>query len=383
VRAAAFRWCNFRKAAAQGSNVPLSEDEFVAMRQGLPANVRALIDLATDSGTCADPTTCGVCKAVPRRPWMDAILKGGPVAPTGWCPTPFQLYAALLHALLVPRYSWVFGHIVALKLLRHLLLEGPLDKRGLAYLTNDGPMLAAILRLHSTVGVQTGPRQYAFPAALRPIVRDVYAANLLCFEPSANRPSASGRSPLAALHNATEHLWAPECERLRSVGNSSDPGIIYAEQRGAALKGAANTLLFDLEVREPECYGIDGFLREPSTVYRERVGAVSVYDFHPLLYGRPQFTDWEDSFGRGKKGSNERLAQHCGAPNPRSAKGRAGVFIACCQDRGPLGYHWIKGGESVSDLGTILLMRFPFKTLRGLTIVEDAACNAQEWFLNR
>ena len=354
------------------------------MRQGLPANVRALIDLATESGTCSDPTTCAVCKAVPRRPWMDGVLKGGPVAPTGWCPTHFQPYAALLHALLIPRYSWVFGHIVTLKLLRHLLLEGPVDERGLAYLINDGPMLAAILRLHPTGGVQTGPWQYAFPAALRPLVRDIYATNLLCFEPSANRPSASsGRSPLAALFDATEHLWALERERLRSLGNSGDPGMVYAEQRGNALKGAANALLFEIEVREPQCYGSDGFLREASAVYRERVGAVSIYDFHPLLYGRPQFTDWEDASGRGKKGSEERLAQHCGAPNPRSSKGRAGMFIACCQDRAPLGYHWLKGGESVSDLGTILITRFPFKTLRGLTVVEDAACNAQEWLLNR
>ena len=238
VRAAAFRWCNFRKAPAQGSNTPLSAEEFVAMRQGLPANVRALIDLATESGTCADPTTCAVCKVVPRRPWMDGVLKGGPVAPTGWCPTHFQPYAALMHALLIPRYSWVFGHIVTLKLLRHMLLEGPLDERGLAYLTNDGPMLAAILRLHSIGGVQTGPRQYAFPAALRPLVRDIYAANLLCFEPSANRPGHfNTRSPLAALLDATEHLRALECERLRSPGNSGDPGMIYAEQRGATLKG--------------------------------------------------------------------------------------------------------------------------------------------------
>ncbi|GAQ93284.1 hypothetical protein KFL_014150010, partial [Klebsormidium nitens] len=331
VRAAAFRWCNFWKGQGQGANSPLSAEEFVAMRQGLPANVRALIDLATESGSCADPTTCAVCKAVPRRPWMDGVLKGGPVAPTGWCPTHFQPYAALVHALLIPRYSWVFGHIVTLKLLRHLLLEGPVDERGLAYLTNDGPMLAAILRLHPTVGVQTGPRQYAFPAALRPLVRDIYATNLLCFEPSANRPSASsGRSPLAALLDATEHLWFLERERLRAC-----------------------------------------------------MGAVSIYAFHPLLYGRPQFTDWEDASGRGKKGSEERLAQHCGAPNPRSSKSRAGMFIACCQDRAPLGYHWLKGGESVSDLGTVLITRFPFKTLRGLTVVEDAACNAQEWLINR
>jgi hypothetical protein len=159
--------------------------------------------------------------------------------------------------------------------------------------------------------------------------------------------------------------------------------MIYTEQRGTALKGAANTLLFHLEVREPECYGPNGFLLEPSAVYRERVGAVSSYGFHPLLLGRPQFMDWEDASGPGKKGSEERLAQHCGAPNPQSAKGRAGMFIACCQDRAPVGYHWLKGGESVSDLGTILITRFPFKMLRGLTIVEDAACNAQEWFLNR
>lgn len=86
--------------------------------------------------------------------------------------------------------------------------------------------------------------------------------------------------------------------------------------------------------------------------------------------------------GRGRKGSEERLTQHCSAPNPQSSKGRAGVFIACYQDRAPLGYHWLKGGESVLDLGTVLLTRFPFKTLRDMTIVEDAACNAQEWFLN-
>jgi hypothetical protein len=132
------------------------------MRHGRPPNVRALIDIATDSGSCADPATCAVCKAVPRRPWMDGILKVGPVSTTGWCPTHFQPYAALLHALLIPRYSWVFGHIVTLKLLRHLLLEGPIDERGLTYLTNNGPMLAAILRLHPTAGV---PRQYGFPAA--------------------------------------------------------------------------------------------------------------------------------------------------------------------------------------------------------------------------
>lgn len=29
-----------------------------------------------------------------------------------------------------------------------------------------------------------------------------------------------------------------------------------------------------------------------------------------ILAGRPQFTDWEDDTGRGKKGFEERLAQH-------------------------------------------------------------------------
>jgi hypothetical protein len=378
VRALALRWCNFRKAPAQGSNAPLKPDEFVAMREGLPANAVALIDLVIESGACGDPATCAICKAVPRRPWMQGFLKDGPVGPTGWCPTHFQPYAALLHALLIPRYSWVFGHVVTLKLLRHALLEGPLDERGLAYLSNDGPMVAAILRLHPVAG-----GLYTFPAALRPLVRDIYATNLLCFEPSANRPGPSSRSPLAALHDATEHLWAIEGERLRLMGQLEAAAMEYAEQRGAALKRVANSLLFELEVREPQCYGEGGFLQVPSAAYVERVGAVSTYSFHPLLYGRPRFVDWEDEAGRGKRGSEERLTQHCSAPNPRSSKGRAGVFIACCQDRAPLGYHWLKGGESVSDLGTVLLTRFPFKTLRGITIVEDAACNAQEWFLNR
>ncbi|GAQ92247.1 hypothetical protein KFL_009560030 [Klebsormidium nitens] len=335
VRNLAFRWCNFRKAPGQGSNAPLSAEEFVTMREGLPLNVRALIDHVTESGACPTPDTCAVCKAVPRRPWMQGFLKEGPVGATGWCPTHFQPFGALLHALLIPRYSWVFGRIVTLKLLRHLLLEGPLDERGVAYLSEDGPMLAAILR-HRPVGSGL----YAFPGALRPLFRDIYATNLLCFEPSANRPFASSQSPLAALHDATEHLWALEREKLRLVGQQEGAAMEYAEQRGVALKRAANSLLFELE-------------------------------------------DWEDEMGRGKKGSEERLSQHCSAPNPRPTKGRAGFFVACCQDRGPLGYHWLKGGESVSDLGTVLLTRFPFKTLRGLTIVEDAACNAQEWLLNR
>jgi hypothetical protein len=378
TRALALRWCNFRKAPAQGSNAPLKPEEFVAMREGLPANVGALIDLVVESGACGDPATCAICKAVPRRPWMQGFLKDGPVGSTGWCPTHFQPYGALLHALLIPRYSWVFGHMVTLKLLRHMLLEGPLDERGLAYLSNDGPMLAATLRLHPVAG-----GVYAFPPTLRPLVRDIYATNLLCFEPSANRPGPSSRSPLAALHDATEHLWVIEGERLRLMGQLEAAAMEYAERQGAALKRVANSLLFELEVREPSCYSEGGFLRAPSAAYADRVGAVSVYSFHPLLYGRPQFADWEVTSGRGRKGSEKRLTQHCSAPNPRWSKGRAGVFITCCQDRAPLGYHWLKGGESVSDLGTVLLTRFPFKTLRGLTIVEDAACNAQEWFLNR
>ncbi|GAQ86178.1 hypothetical protein KFL_002740165 [Klebsormidium nitens] len=243
VRALALRWCNFRKAPAHGSNAPLTPDEFVAMREELPANVAALVDFVIESGACANPTTCAVCLGVPRRPWMQGFLKEGPVGPTGWCPTHFQPYGALLHALLIPRYSWVFGRIVTLKLLRHVLLEGPLDARGMAFLSNDGPMLAAVLRLHPVAG-----GQYAFPATLRPLVRDIYATNLLCFEPSANRPGPALRSPLAALHDATEHLWAIEGEKLRLAGQLEGAAMEYAEQRGAALKGAANSLLFELEV---------------------------------------------------------------------------------------------------------------------------------------
>jgi hypothetical protein len=152
VRAFALRWCNFCKAPAQGINAPPKLEEFVAMREGLPANVAALIDPVTESGACGDPATCAICKAVPRRPWMAGFLKDGPVGATGWCPTHFQPYGALLHALLIPRYSWVFGHVVTLKLLRPVLFEGPLDERRLAYLSNDGPMVAAILRLDPVAG---------------------------------------------------------------------------------------------------------------------------------------------------------------------------------------------------------------------------------------
>lgn len=248
----------------------------------------------------------------------------------------------------------------------------------MAYLSNDGPMLAAILCLHPVAG-----KVYAFPPMLRPLIHDIYDVNLLCFKPSGNRPGSSSCLPLAALHDATEHLWTIEGEKLRLVDPLDAAAMEYAERHGVALKRAANSLLFELEVREPECYGVGGFLSAPLAAHAKRAAAVWSYNFHPLLYGRPRFVDWEDETGRGKKGSEERLTQHCSAPNPRSSKGRAGVFMACCQDRAPFGYHWLKGGESVSDLGTVLLTRFPFWTLRGLTIVEDDACNAQEWFLNR
>lgn len=112
----------------------MKPDKFVAMQVGLPANVNALIDLVTELGGCRDAKTCAICKAILRRPWMHSYLNDGPVGATGWCPNHWQSYAALLHALLIPRNSWVFGHVVGLKLLRHLLLEGPLDERGMAFL---------------------------------------------------------------------------------------------------------------------------------------------------------------------------------------------------------------------------------------------------------
>jgi hypothetical protein len=112
VRALAQSWCNFRKAPAQGSNAPLKPEEFVAMREGLSANVAALINLVIESGACCDPATCAICKAVLRRAWMQGFHKDGPVGATDWCPTHYQPYGALFHALLIPRYSWVFGHVV-------------------------------------------------------------------------------------------------------------------------------------------------------------------------------------------------------------------------------------------------------------------------------
>jgi hypothetical protein len=276
VQALALRWCNFRKAPVQGSNAPLKPKEFVAMREGLPTNVRALVDLVIESGGCADSAACAVCKEVPRWPWMQAApLKEGPVDASGWCPTHFQPYAALLHALLIPRYSWVFGHVVTLRLLRQLLLEGPLDERGMAYPSNDGPMLAAILRLHPVAG-----GAYAFSPMLRLLICDIYATNLLCFEPSANRPGSSSRSPLAALHDATEHLWTIEAKKLRIVGQMDAAAMEYAGRHGAVLKRAANSLLIELKVCEPECYGVGGFLSVPSATYAERAKAVSLYDFH-------------------------------------------------------------------------------------------------------
>jgi hypothetical protein len=73
VRAAAMRWCNFRKAPKGCSNVPLTADEFLAMRAGLPKNVQALVDLVTESAPCT-ARACRACERVPKRPWMGTGL---------------------------------------------------------------------------------------------------------------------------------------------------------------------------------------------------------------------------------------------------------------------------------------------------------------------
>jgi hypothetical protein len=204
----------------------------------------------------------------------------------------------------------------------------------------------------------------------------------MSFEPGANRRGRTIESPLKALHDATELTWTLQTEAgSRGAGQLPD-AITYAQAWALALRERANLLLFELEVREPDYHGPAGILQPPTAEYRERVDAVTQFVFHPLLYGRPLFADWEDASGRAKKGSEERLSQHCNAPAPYSSKGKAGMFIGSCQDRAPLGFHWLKGGKSVSNLGAILLTRFPLKTLKGLTVIEDAACNVQEWMLN-
>jgi hypothetical protein len=130
------------------------------------------------------------------------------VSPTGWCPTHCQAYVALLYSLLIRKYSWIYGHIVMLKLVCHPLLTGPIHELELAYLRNDASMLTVILELHSPELPRSprfgGVRQVEFPTALRPLVRDIYAATLLSFEPGANRRGRTIELPLRALHDATE-----------------------------------------------------------------------------------------------------------------------------------------------------------------------------------
>jgi hypothetical protein len=62
---------------------------------------------------------------------------------------------------------------------------------------------------------------------------------------------------------------------------------------------------------------------------------------------------------------------------------QVGLFILACTDRAPLGFHYMKGAESVSDFGTVLATRNSLEALKGLTVVKDCACQLQEWFLNR
>ncbi|GAQ87918.1 hypothetical protein KFL_003870160 [Klebsormidium nitens] len=331
VRALALRWCNFRKAPAQGSNAPLKPEEFVAMREGLPANVAALIDFVTEAGACADPATCAVCQAVPRRPWMQRIFNEGP---------------------------------------------GPLDERGLAYLSNDGPMLAAVLRLHPIAG-----GQYTFPATLRPLVRDIYATNLLCFEPSANRPAGpSLRSPLAALHDATEHLWAIEGEKLRLAA-------FWMHSRAAKAVGFRTVTLPTPSSSTWRFVSPIATKRAASFERRRRLTRSGSALSRPIPSTPCCMAGLGSLIGKVRKAaadSRRRSGSSSTAAPPTHdlPRGEPGSSLRAAKT-GPFGYHWLKGGESVSDLGTILLTRFPFKMLQGMTVVEDASCNAQEWFLNR
>jgi hypothetical protein len=167
-----------------------------------------------------------------------------------------------------------------LKLVRHLLLTGPIHELELSYLRNDAPMLAVILELHSPElprslrfgGGRDSPlsgamRQFEFPAVLRPFIRDIYAAKLLSFESGANRRGRTIELSLRALLDASELAWTLQTEAdLRGAGHSPD-AMTYAQARALALRERANLLLSELEVRESDYYGPAGILRAPTAEY--------------------------------------------------------------------------------------------------------------------
>ncbi|GAQ92794.1 hypothetical protein KFL_011410020 [Klebsormidium nitens] len=314
---------------------------------------------------------------------MTPYLKDGVVPLTGWCSGHFHDLGALVHSLLTKDYSWIYCRILGLQLMRRLLLGGrALNNIELAYLRNDAPMIAAVLEFHSpqlpivhVAGQGGNMRQYAFPPALLPLMRDIYCTNLLAFEPFANLRRATTPSPLQCLVEATDFMWGLTGEGVDTDGDAGEE----CTAKEARLCERAKLLLEELEVRDPSYYR-DGTLRPASSEYRDQVERPSAYGFHPLLFERPHFIDWENAEGRSSK---EKLERHCALPQKPHTKGQVGLFILACPHRAPLGYHYMKGAESVSDFGTVLATRNSLEALKGLTVVEDCACQLQEWFLNR
>lgn len=321
VRSLAFRWANFRRIPgkrSQTGNEPLSTEEFAAMRGGLPESLRALVDLAAFPHPQCSPN-CVACARAPKRPWMTAH-RG--VLATGWCPGHFHDLGALMHSLLTKDYSWIYCRILGLQLMRRLLLGGrALNSLELAYLRDDAPMIAAVLEFHSpelpTVQATDHGghlKQYAFSPAVLPLMRDIYCTNLLAFEPSSNLRRATTPSPLRCLVDATDFLWG-----LEGVEAGGDEEWAAKEVR---LCERAKLLLEELEVRDP-IYYTNGTLRPASDEYKEQVERPSVYPFHPLLYERPHFIDWENTKGRSTK---ERLERHCALPERPHTKGHVSGY---------------------------------------------------------
>ena len=75
-------------------------------------------------------------------------------------------------------------------------------------------------------------------------------------------------------------------------------------------------------MRDPPYY-TDGTLRPASSEYRDQVERPSAYGFHPLLFERPHFIDWENAEGRSSK---EKLERHCALPQKPHTKGQVGAF---------------------------------------------------------
>ncbi|GAQ91033.1 hypothetical protein KFL_007160040 [Klebsormidium nitens] len=381
-------WANDRhipSSANAAGNQPLTPDQFDKMYNSLPESFKGLVTrLLIDPPNCAGGLSCSICRGVVQRKWMGKYRgplreASGELSRMGWAHDHFFHYSVLISTLLGSDHSRAqLLRVNSLKITRKALLGGTITSTELRHLERDAPLIGAILR--SYPDPHSKPDELLFEQSFLPVLRDLYCTAMVSFEPSSNRCTAEGQSPLRKLVDAFECIVQKgRLERAlqyRLLTEAGGDGTVVANLRlsvsratekvVAALESATEALA-PLEIKLPSEIGT-----MPATPeYQRRASLVGFYPHGQLpKWMRPHFPDFEGPDGYSKS-RREDIKCNGVRSDLVKLKGMAGLFLICCPDGYVIGFHYMVGGESVSDLFTLLVTLYSFEQLKGLTIIYD------------